>query len=125
MGPSPQPIRLVNQQIDPLSPLQHPLNIIRHDPAHTFDILLHVCESILFARLRRPERDHQALELVVEIRRTVRWQRSKIRRRRIIFFQELFLDFDEEAEWDSAPKGCRGDNKIGKAAGGRISVGMI
>lgn len=39
--------------------------------------------------------------------------------------KELFLDFDEKAEWDSAPKGGRCNNKIGQAAGGRISVGMI
>ena len=41
-----QPIRLVNEQINPLPTLQHPFNILRHDPPHIVDIPLGQRERI-------------------------------------------------------------------------------
>ena len=94
MRSNPQPIRLVNQQVDPLPPLQHPLNILCHYPLHIIDIMLHVRNRIVFPRLRRPIRNHQLLQLRVEIRRSIWWQIRKIRVLWIIAREKLLLDFD-------------------------------
>ena len=69
-----QAIRLIDQQIDPLSPLQHPLDVLRHDPLDVIDILLHVRDCILLSRFRRSIPHHQVLQLRVEVRSAIRWQ---------------------------------------------------
>ncbi len=78
MRAAPQPIRLIHQQIDPLTPLQHPLNILRHDPSDILNLILHVPDSVIFASLRRSVLYHQLLQLGVERRRAIRWQRSEV-----------------------------------------------
>lgn len=125
MRPNPQPIRLIDQQIDPLPPLQHPLNVLRHDPLHIIDILLHIRNRILLARLRRPIRNHQLLELRVEVRSAVGWQVGEIGVLRIVAREELLFDFDEVAEGDAPAEGGGGDDEVGKAAGGGVARGMV
>lgn len=125
MRPDSQPIGLVNQQIDPLPPLQHPLDILRHNPLHIIDIRLHVADRILLAPLRRPVTDHQTLQLRVKIRGAVRWQAGEICRFWVIAREELFLDLDQVAKGDAPPEVAGGDDEVGEAAGGGVSGWMV
>lgn len=112
MSPDAQPVRLVNQQVDSLPTLQYPFNILRHDPFHIVDILLHVRNRILFALLRGSISHHQALELGIEIRRAIRRQAREIGVLGIVAGEKLLLDFDQVAERNPAAEGLRGDDKV-------------
>lgn len=59
-----QPIRLVHQEINPLSPLQHSLNILRHDVPHAIDFPS--CRGQRIRRRGRIVRLQQRAELIVE-----------------------------------------------------------
>lgn len=125
MRPDPQPIRLVDQQIDPLAALEHPLDILRHDPLHAVDVLLHVGDGILLARLRGAERHHQAFQLGVEIRRAVRRQAGEIGDLRVVPLQELLFDLDEIAEGDTPPEGGGGDDYVCESASGGVAHWVV
>lgn len=125
MRPDPQPIRLIDQQIDPLPALQHPLDILRHDPLHAVNVPLHVADGILLPALRRPIADHQLLELRVEIRGTVRRQVGEVRVVGLVPREELLFDLDEVAKGDAAAEGAGGDDEIGEAAGAGVGGGVV
>lgn len=115
MRPHPQLIRLIHQQIDPLPPLQHPLDILRHDAPHILNLPLHAPQRVL---LVRPEIHHQLLQRAVERRRAIRRETREIRLLGFVPAEELVLDLDEVGEGDAAAEGGGGDDEIGEAAGG-------
>ena len=118
--PSTQPIRLIHQQINPLPPLQHPLDILRHDPPHIVDLLLRVRDRILFTPLGGPKRHHELFHLLVEVGRAVRGHLVKGSMVAFgVFGEELLFDFDEVAEGDAAAEAGGGDYEVGESAGGR------
>lgn len=125
MRATPQPIRLINQQINPLPPLQHPLNILRHDPPHILNLALHIPNRIILPRLRGPVLHHQLLQPAVERRRAIRRQRSEVRLLRIVGGQEALFDLDEKAEGDAPAETAARDHEVGEAAGGRLGAGMV
>lgn len=109
MCTTPQPVRLVDQQIDPFPTLQHPLDILCHDPSHVVYVAFRQCERI--RRRRRVERLHKRAELRVERRAAICGQRPKIGTRRRVGGEELALRFEEEGEGDAAALfgGCHDD----------------
>lgn len=120
-----QPIRLVDQQINPLSTLQHPLDILRHDPPHIINIAFRHCERV--RRRRRVERLHKRAELRVEPRTAIRRQRSEIGTRRGIGREELAFYFEEKGEGNAAALfgGCHDDVSQRIVRGGFVVVGII
>jgi hypothetical protein len=102
MGTSTQPIRLIDQKINPLTPLQQSLNILAHNASHVINLALNIRNRILLARLRRSVLHHQFLQLRVKATRTIAIHCSKIRAIDRESFQESLLDFDEKPEWDPA-----------------------
>ena len=118
MRPDPQPIRLIDQQIDPLPALQHPLDVLRHDPPHIVDLVLRVRDRVLLAPLGGSIPDHQLLERKVEISGAVGGQGGEIGGVGGVAREELFLDLDEVAEGDAAAETAGGDDEEGEAAGG-------
>lgn len=125
MRPNPKPIRLINQQIDPLPPLQNPLDILRHDAPHILNLPLHVADRVLFAPFRGPVTDHQLFQPGIEIRGAVGRQAGEIRRLRVVARKELFLDFDEVAEGYAPPETAGGDDEIREAAGAGVCGGVV
>ena len=119
-----QPIRLVNEQINPLPTLQHPLNILRHDPPHIVDIPFSQCERI--RRRRRVERLHQRAQFDVEPRTTIRRERGEIRSRRRVGREEFTLHFEEEGKGDAtALFGGRYDDEAERDVRGGFIVSYI
>ena len=115
MRPHSQPIRLINQQINPLPPLQHPFNILRHNPPHILNLPLHAPQCIL---LRRPKADHQLLQRAIECRGAVGRQTREIRVFRLVPAEELVFDLDEVGEGDAPAEGGGSDDEVCEAAGG-------
>ena len=122
LRPDPQPIRLVDQQIDPLPTLQHPLDILRHDPPHILDLGLRVRDRVRFAPLSRPVPDHQFLELGVEFGGPVRGYAGEVRVRDVIAGQEALFDLDQIAEGDASADFDARDHDVGEAAGGGVGA---
>lgn len=120
-----QPVRLVHQQVYSLPSLQHPLNILRHDPSHVLNLRLNVAYRIVLACLRRAVVYHQALQLAVECCSAIRGETRKVCLLRIISGEELFLDFNKVAERNAPTERGRGNDKIGKTAGGGVSRRMV
>jgi len=125
MCPYPKPIRFVHQQINPLPPLQHPLNILRHNPLHVINILLHIRNRILLPPLRSPIPNHQPLQLSIKTRRTICRHGCKIRTFRIIAREKLLLYFHQVAEGYAAAEAAGGDDEVGQAAGGGVGGGVV
>lgn len=123
MRPDAQPIRLIDQQIDALPPLQHPLDVLRHDALDVIDVRLHVADRVPLAALRRPETHHQLLERGVEVGGAVRRQRGEVRPRprprlrgvpAAVPREELLLDLDEVAEGDAPAEAGGRDDEVGE-----------
>ena len=125
MRPNTQPIRLIHQEIDPLPPLQHPLNILRHDAPHIINLLLRVRDGILLPALGRPIPHHQLLQTPIEVRRSVGRQRCKVRAVDIVAGEKLLFDFNEIAKRDPAAETAGGDDEVGEAAGGGGGGGVF
>lgn len=89
--PNPQPVSLIDQQIDPLSPLEHSFNILRHDALNVINLLLCVRNCILLPTLGSPIPDHQFLQLPVKVCRSIRRHRRKVCTFWVIFPQKPFL----------------------------------
>lgn len=110
MGTAAQTIRLVDQQINPLPTLQHPLDILRHDVAHAVDLLARRGQRI--RRRRRVVGLQQRAQLGVERRAAVRRQRREVGRGGWVGGQELALYLQQEGERDAAAElGC-GDDQV-------------
>lgn len=114
-----QPIRLIHQQINPLTPLQHSLNVLRHDVPHAIDLPL--CRSQRIRRRGRIVRLQQRAELIVEGSATVSRESREVRAGGRVSGEELALDFEEEGEGNAAALfgGCNDD-----VAEGRVGVGF-
>jgi len=118
-----QAIRLINQEINPLAPLQNPLDILRHNIPHVINLALHVRNRVLLPRLRGAILHHQLLQLGVETARAVVGQAGEIGAVGGELGQEAGLDLDEETEGDPAAGGAVGDHQEGQATcGGRGGV---
>lgn len=79
MRTSTKTIRFVNQQINPLAPLEQTLNVLTHNPPHIINLSLHIANRILLPRLRRPIINHQALQLAIKAARAIIRQAGEIR----------------------------------------------
>lgn len=84
-----------------LAPLQHPLNILRHNLPHALDLPLRSPQRISLARLRSALLDHQLLQRAIEARTPVRRQLGKVCVIRGEGVEELLLEVRQEAEGDA------------------------
>lgn len=108
-----QTIRLVNQQVNPLTPLQNLLNVLAHNIPHIVNFGLNILEGVILASLCGAVLDHQALEVGIETRSAVSRQRSKVGIG--VGGEEALLDFDEVAKGDAAAEVLLGDDEVGEA----------
>lgn len=120
-----QPIRLVDQQINPLTTLQQALDILAHYPPHIINLTLNIRNRILLSRLRRPIANHQLLQLGVKAASPIVRQTREVGAFRWVDGLEAFLDFDEESEGDASPERGVGDYEVGEAAGGVGGGGVL
>lgn len=116
-------VSLINQQVQSLASLKHPLDILSHDSTHVVDLALHVLESILLPALGSTVLDHQALELRIVRRGSICRQCRKVGVFGVIRGEEALLDLDKEAKRYTTTKVGLCDYEIGKV--GRIErVGL-
>lgn len=84
-----------------LTPLQHPLNILRHNLPYTLNLTLRRPQGISLPRLRRTLLDHQLLERSIEARTPVGREIAEIRLGGVKGVEELLLQVGQEAEGDA------------------------
>lgn len=116
-----QPIRLINQQIHPLPPLQQPLNIPRHNPPHIINLPLRRRNSIILSARRSTVIDHQIPQIRIEAPRAVVGHVGEVGRLDRESIEEALADLEEEAKGDAAPEAGLGDYEEGETA----SVGVV
>lgn len=116
---APQPIRLINQQIQPLPPLQQALNIPRHNPPDIVNLPLRRRDSIVLAPRRSPVVHHQPAQLRVEARSPVVGHFGELAGggERL---EEAPANLEEEAKGDAAAERGLGHDEEGEAAGGGV-----
>lgn len=116
-----EPVRLVHQQIDPLPPLEQPLNIPRHDPPHVVDLLLRVTDGVVAgALLAGAVVDHARAQLGVEAGGAVVGQLGEVRRRLRELGEEGAADVEEVGEGYAPAEGGGGDGEEGETSRGRV-----
>lgn len=74
-----------------LPALQHPLNILRHNLPHPFNLPLRRAQRILLPRIRAALLQHQLLQQRIETCTPVRRQIRKMRILHIEFCEEFLL----------------------------------
>lgn len=120
----PQPPRLINQQIQPLAPIQHALNILRHNLPHALNLPLRRPQRIVLAGLCAPKLHHKPLHHPIEARTPVRRERRKVGGVGVEGVEEALLERGEEAEGDALAEGFFGYDEEGQAAGGVLGCGQ-
>lgn len=134
MRTPPESVRLVNQQINALSSLEHSLDILRHDITDAVDLATRRSERV--RRRGGVVCMEKRAQLGVESCTAVGWERRVICARGRVGRQELALHLEEVGEGDAAAllggghdyeaQGCIGIGfraaalVISRAAGGRV-----
>lgn len=120
MGTPTQPIRLINQQVNPLAALQHILDILRHDVPHAIDLSTSRSERI--RRRRRIIRLEQGAQLRVKRCTAIRREGGEVGAICSVGGEELAFHFHEERKGDStALFGCCDDDEAQR----RMRVGFL
>lgn len=117
-----QPIRLINQQINPLAALQHPLDILRHDVPHAVDFLPRGRQRV--GRRGGVEGLDERAQFGVERGAAVGGEGGEVGAGGRVGGEELALHFEEVGEGDAAALfgGCDDDVAewcVGVGLGGR------
>ena len=107
------------------APLEHTLNILRHDLAHALDLALSRAQRILLAGLGAALLEHKALERSIEARAAIRGQVVEVCAVRVELSEEALLERGEEAKGDALAQLALGDDEEGKAAGGGLAAGEV
>ena len=118
----PQPPRLIHQHSHVLPPLQHPLNVLRHNLPHTLNLALRCPQRIRLAGLRGALLDHQPLELAIEAGTPIGGQVGEVGLLGGEGGEELLLEVAQEAEGDALAEVALGDDEESEAAGGARRV---
>lgn len=108
-----------------LAPLQHPLNILRHNLPHALNLALRRPQRILLPRLRAALLKHHLLQRAIEARTAIRRQVREVGRLGVEVAEELLLEIGQEAEGDALAEFALGDDKEGEAAGRGLGRGEI
>lgn len=110
MGTSTQPIRFINQQINPFTSLKHTLNILCHNVPYTIDLSTSCGKRV--RRRRSIIGLQQRAQFSVESSTAIGWERGEVRAGWWICGEELALHFKEISEWDAAALLGGGDDDI-------------
>lgn len=113
-SPCLQPCGFINQKVDPLTPLQHPLDILRHNPSRALNLPLRLLNNIfVFPALRKLV--HGAPKRRIELGAAIRGRVADGRCR--VPGCEETLNLEEVAEGDFTTEGGGRDDKEGEALG--------
>lgn len=113
-------IRLVDEQVDALAPLEQALDIARHDAPDIVNLALDVGDGVVFPAARGAVVDHELLELAIVAGGAVVGQLGVVCRLGGELLEEAAADLEEETKGDAAAQRGVGDNEEGEAAGGGV-----
>lgn len=113
-SPSLQPCSFINQKIDPLPPLQHPLDILRHDTSRTLNLPLGLLHNIFILPALR-KLIHRVLKRGVKLGAAI-WG-SIADGRPGVAGREETLNLEKVTERDLPAESGRGDHEEGETLG--------
>lgn len=108
-----QATRLVHQHTHVLAPLQHSLDILRHNLPDAFNLALRRAQGILLARLGPALLLHHLPERGIEARAAIGRQIGEIGLCSVEFGEEFLLEVGEEAKGDALAEVAFGDDEEG------------
>lgn len=108
-----------------LTPLKHPLNILRHDLPYTLDLPLCSPERILLSSLRTSLLQHHPFQRTIETRTPIWRQVVKICTPDIEFLEEFLLQIRQKAKGYALSQIAFGNDEKGETTSCGFIAGIV